>query len=62
MPTERSETSRVSGRGMSVLEQNGRYLMHAGAQCLGAVFEPGVRRGSERGGDGDRQQDQYRGE
>ena len=37
-------------------------MVHAGTQRLGLLFQPGMRRGAERGRDGDQQQDHGRGE
>jgi len=39
-----------------------RYLVDAGAQCLGLVLQPRMRRGAECGGERDQQHYQHRGE
>ncbi|WP_157174058.1 hypothetical protein [Rhodococcus sp. JVH1] len=41
------------GCAVGVLEQHCGYVVHAGAQRLGLLFQPGMRRGAERGRDGD---------
>ncbi|WP_158461373.1 hypothetical protein [Rhodococcus opacus] len=50
------------GREVGVLQQHCGHLVHGGPQRLGLLFEPSVRGGAERGGDGDQQQDHGRGE